>query len=266
MQTDMHFVHFQTGKGEAMSWTKNRLVCVSAIGGFMATMPGLSLTSTATAQFTQNYNTRNGALLGGVTGAVIGGVVGHQRDDTTEGALLGGAVGAIAGGVLGNQRDHAQRQNSYYAQPIYTSHPTYIQQTYVHPTHVRPTYVEHRTYVPVQPKVAMRRPVSSSEVVNMTHSGVSDSVIVSHIQANGVASRPDVNEVIWMNQQGVSDYVITALQQNGQVVRTAPSNTTVYRSYPSEVVVREDYPQRTVITTPAHRPATRPVYVDRRGF
>jgi uncharacterized protein YcfJ len=249
-----------------MGWTKNRRLCVSAFSGFLATLPGLSLTSSANAQFTQNYNTRNGALLGGVTGAVIGGVVGHQRDDTAEGALIGGAVGAIAGGVLGNQRDHAQRQNSYYAQPVYTSQPTYVQHTYVQPTHVRPTYVEHRTYVPVQPKVVTRRPVSASEVVNMTQSGVSDSVIVSHIQANGVASRPDVNEVIWMNQQGVSDYVITALQQNGQVVRTAPSNTTVYRSYPSEVVVREEYPQRTVITTPTYRPATRPVYVDRRGF
>ncbi len=208
-------------------------------------------------QYPQNYQTRNGAMLGGVTGAVIGGVVGHQRDDTLEGALIGGAVGAIAGGVLGNQRDHADRKRyGYYSygQPVYVA---------------QPTYIEQRTYVPVQstpiqPRTVTRRPVSVSEIVSMTQSGVSDSVIVSHIQANGVASRPDVNEVIWMNQQGVSDYVITAMQQHGNP--RASSASTVYRTYPTEVIVREEYPSSRFVPGPTYRPSSRPVYVERRGF
>lgn len=226
-----------------------------SVGVVLAHVGFLSLENNAQAQYGQQplTNTRNGALLGGVTGAVIGGVVGHQRDDTAEGALIGGAVGAIAGGVLGNQRDHAERQRYYHSQPVYVS---------------QPTIVEHRTYVPVQTRVVTRRPVSPSEVVSMTQSGVSDSVIVAHIQANGVASRPDVNEVIWMNQNGVSDYVITTMQQNGR----PPAASNVYRTYPSEVVVREEYrpATRTIYTnppTPTYRQAVRqPVYVERRGF
>jgi hypothetical protein len=203
-------------------------------------------------------NTRNGAILGGVTGAVIGGVIGHQRDDTTEGALIGGAVGAVAGGVLGNNRDHAERRQA--ASQYYYQRPTHYHS---------PTYVEHRTYVPASTHVITRRPVTVSEVVSMTQSGVSDTVIVSHIQANGVAARPDVNEVIWMSERGVSDYVITALQQNGNVPR--PPRTTVYRSQPSEVIIQEEYrpATRTIITTPSaptYRSTRAPVYVERRGF
>ncbi|MCU0714788.1 MAG: YMGG-like glycine zipper-containing protein [Pirellula sp.] len=221
----------------------------------------LCCASTALGQYApypQNVNTRNGAILGGVTGAVIGGVIGHQRDDTTEGALIGGAVGAVAGGVLGNNRDHAERRQA--ASQYYYQRPTHYHS---------PTYVEHRTYVPANTHVITRRPVTVSEVVSMTQSGVSDTVIVSHIQANGVAARPDVNEVIWMSERGVSDYVITALQQNGNVPR--PPRATVYRSQPSEVIIQEEYrpATRTIITTPSaptYRSTRAPVYVERRGF
>lgn len=189
--------------------------------------------------------TRDGALLGGVTGALIGGVVGHQNKETTEGALIGGAVGAIAGGVIGNKRDQVYRQQYY--QP----HATY------------PTYHEHRTYVqvPQQRVVVSRRPVTTSEVINMTRSGVSDAVIVAHIQSNGVAMHPDVNDVILMNQEGVSDYVVNIMQTGG---RGTPN--TVYRTYqPSPVVVREEFHYAQPVYQ-ARQPVYRPYYVERRGF
>ena len=226
----------------------------------------LSFASIAEAQ-AQNIYTRNGALLGGVTGGVIGGIVGHQRGDTAEGALIGGAVGAVAGGVLGNNKDHAERQR--YQQ--------YQSQHYYHHHHHRsrpvvvssPTVVEQRTYVPVHTKVATsRRPVTVSEVISMAQSGVSDSVIVSHLQSNGVANTPDVNEVIWMSEKGVSDYVITFMQQNGKVI-PAP----IARSASREVVIHEEvHPRTTTVieTVPTYRTSTRhshaPVYVERRGF
>ena len=201
--------------------------------------------------------TRDGALMGGVAGALIGGVVGKQNNETTEGALIGGAVGALAGGVIGNQRQQAERQRYYDSR------------------YNRPTYYEQRTYVqaPTQRVVTTRRPVTTAEVINMTRSGVSDAVIVAHIQSNGVAMQPDVNDVILMNQEGVSDYVVTVMQQTGMGYRAnagyyqAP--TRVYRTYPqpAEVVVHEEYytPPQPVYST--RQPTyTRQYYVDRRGF
>ena len=199
--------------------------------------------------YAQNQ-TRDGALMGGVAGALLGGVIGKQSNDTTEGALIGGAVGALAGGAIGNQRQQAERQRYYNSQRVY------------------PTYHEHRTYVQVpQQRVVTRRPVTTSEVINMTRSGVSDAVIVAHIQSNGVAMRPDVNDVILMNQEGVSDYVITMMQQSGTGYRATTTHqqpTTVYRTYqPSTpVLVQEEY---YVQPQPVYQ--SRPVYyVERRGF
>jgi uncharacterized protein YcfJ len=53
-------------------------------------------------------NTQQGALLGGLGGAALGGVVGHQSGHGIEGALIGGAVGAGTGAAIGNQRDAQQ--------------------------------------------------------------------------------------------------------------------------------------------------------------
>jgi hypothetical protein len=199
--------------------------------------------------------TRDGALMGGVAGALLGGVVGHQKHETAEGALIGGAVGALAGGVIGNQRQKADQQRYYDS------------------NYGRPVYYEQRTYVPAQQYVAVpqqrvvtRRPVTTSEVINMSRSGVSDAVIVAHIQSNGVAMRPDVNDVILMNQEGVSDYVVTMMQQSGTGYRSAPTYqqpATVYRTYPAQAVevVREEYFVPARPTYQAQR-----YYVDRRGF
>ena len=206
--------------------------------------------SFASNSYGQNQ-TRDGAMLGGVAGALIGGVVGHHNKETTEGALIGGAVGAIAGGVFGNQRDQAYRQQYYQPHVVY------------------PTFHEHRTYVhvPQQRVVVSRRPVTTAEVINMTRSGVSDAVIVSHIQTNGVAMLPDVNDVILMNQEGVSDYVVNMMQTGARVPTGYPPPNTIYRTYqqPSPVVVREEYHYSQPVYH-ARQPTYKPYYVERRGF
>lgn len=161
-------------------------------------------------------NTRNGALLGGVAGAVVGGVVGHNhKDQTAEGALIGGAVGAVAGGLIGNQRDRNERQRQayerqrqqFYQQQMYSQPYGYVGQ----PTVVIGTPTVVPRGVP-QKLVPVRRPVTLDEVIQMVRSGVSDNVIVAQLQTNGVVTRPDVNEVIRLSQEGVSEYVITAMQ------------------------------------------------------
>lgn len=151
-------------------------------------------------------NTGKGAALGGVAGAVVGGIIGHQNDETPEGALIGGAVGAIAGGVIGHNRDEQIAREQRYQQQM--ARQQYQQQQQYH--------VAEQT----------RRAVSVSDVITMTRSGIGEGVIVSHIEANGVQRRPEVSDVITMHQQGVSEYVISSMQ------RAAVAGTTY--SYPAK--------------------------------
>jgi len=150
-------------------------------------------------------NARNGAVLGGLTGAVVGGVVGHNhKDQTAEGALIGGAVGAVAGGLIGNQRDRYERQRQAYERQ---RQQYYQQQMQAYPY----GYVGQPTVVVGTPTV-IPRGVTFDEVIQMVRGGVSDNVIVAQLQTNGVYARPDVNEVIRLSQEGVSEHVLTAIQ------------------------------------------------------
>lgn len=159
---------------------------------------------------------QNGIGLGGLTGAVIGGVIGHQNDEVAEGALIGGAVGAIAGGALGRHRDVYERQAwSHY--------------------HAVPARVQ-----PVVPSA-----VTPNDVIMMTRNGLSDGVIVNHVRTRGMAYSLGTHDIVNLNQQGVSDMVIGAMQ-------TAPVGATM--------VTRPCQPS-TVIVHPHHRTAyPYPVY------
>jgi hypothetical protein len=205
-------------------------------------------------------NTRNGIVMGGVAGAVIGGVVGNNhKDQAAEGALIGGAVGAVAGGLMGRQRDQtiAQQSHSYpmrsypygyrpqgrtrYPGPIRTDAygvpvlPQYANGgPYGYPpsTWGQPTIIQHApvvsrrgVYQPpmrAQPHV-VRNPVTLDDVLHMTRSGVSDTVIASHIQTQGVMTRPSVDDVVALSQAGVSDFVITVLQNAGNADAGMPA-------------------------------------------
>lgn len=221
-------------------------------------------------------NTRNGAVIGGVAGAVIGGVVGHNhKDQTAEGALIGGAVGAVAGGIFGNQRDKLERQRRAYEQQ---RQQFYQQQTYRHPPGYqgRPNIIYSNQPTPRYnpPTRSVRRPVTYPEVIQMTRSGVSESVIAGHIQTNGVWARPDVDEVILLSQEGVSDYVIQTMQ--AAVVTGAgtplppppPSNTPLVQPQPYSNGTTSLRPSSSRITpsnanTPRFEP---PPLLERRGF
>lgn len=47
-------------------------------------------------------NEGEGAVAGGLLGAVAGGVIGHQSHDTGAGMLVGGALGAATGAIVGS--------------------------------------------------------------------------------------------------------------------------------------------------------------------
>lgn len=176
----------------------------------------------------QTY-TGQGMGFGGLTGAVIGGIVGHQNDELAEGALIGGAVGALAGGALGNARDQQVAQQRYYQQQWLCQQEQIRRQQQV---------------------AASQRSVSNADVVTMVRSGVSDSVIIRHVQANGVQRRLEVADVISLHQQGVGESVISAMQ-NAPVgggaawVATSPQ-------LPPNVVIHEHYAPPAAFARPVY--------------
>ena len=66
----------------------------------------VSISSCATGPAAQQ-----GAVIGGLGGAAVGGIIGSQSGRGLEGALIGGALGAAGGNAIGNSRD---RQRRYY--------------------------------------------------------------------------------------------------------------------------------------------------------
>jgi hypothetical protein len=64
-------------------------------------------------------NTQQGAVTGGMLGALAGAIIGHNSSggDALGGALLGGTAGALAGGALGNSVDN--QRGTIYDRPYY---------------------------------------------------------------------------------------------------------------------------------------------------
>ncbi len=177
--------------------------------------------------------TGQGAVVGGATGAVIGGIIGHQNHETPEGALIGGAVGAIAGGLLGRSQDNHIARDRYNQQQAYNQG-RYAQQ-----------------------QVVMASGVNMNDVISMSRSGLSEQLIINHVNTKGVQRRLEVSEIISMHQQGVSDYVISAMQSAPlatQVAAPYPAQQIV--TQPSTVIVREQpvYYNTPVITETYYQP------------
>ena len=49
--------------------------------------------------------TQKGAAIGGASGAVLGGIIGHQSGQGPTGAAIGAGVGAVSGALIGEQMD-----------------------------------------------------------------------------------------------------------------------------------------------------------------
>lgn len=78
------------------------IIAVLALGqAGCATTPG-SQTSSDSEQMSR---TQKGALIGGLGGALVGGLIGSKKANAGKGALIGGVVGAATGGIIGNYMD-----------------------------------------------------------------------------------------------------------------------------------------------------------------
>jgi hypothetical protein len=164
------------------------------------------------------YEHRNrGIGIGALMGALTGGAIGDGNGEAAAGAAIGAVVGGLTGAAIG---DSVDRDIAY-----------------------------NRAVTQQQLNARLSRAVSPQVAIEMTQSRLADSVIITHIQSNGVPYRPQTADLIAMSNAGVSEGVIRAMQT--APLATAP--TPVYRE--NVIVERVD-----VVAPRVHYVAPRYVY------
>ena len=171
-----------------------------------------------------NY-TDQGTLLGGATGAGVGALIGEATGGNAgPGALIGAGVGAIAGNFVGNGLDE----------------------------------VEARNRAQIAAQMGRQIPpggVQPQDIIAMTSAGVDEELIVNHIRANGVAVPLQAQDVIALQQQGVSKGIIAALQTSPRPQMSAPPVAVPMAPQPMMMAQPYYYPQPVYYGPPPWRPA-----------
>jgi hypothetical protein len=128
------------------------------------------------------YAADRGALLGGAGGAGVGALVGQAAGGhPVVGALVGAGVGAASGAAVGGSLDQIQANNR--------------------------AQIEARLGHPVRAGA-----VNVGDVVNMSRAGVADDLMINYVRTNGMAAPLQSNDLILLQQQGVSPRVVQAMQ------------------------------------------------------
>lgn len=177
-------------------------------------------TGDAHAQFRPTYNQQKGATLGGLGGAVAGAIIGDNNGEAGAGAAIGGVIGAVTGGLLGNAADK---------EAVYSQQRQY-------------------QFNQQQQAIVAQSSVSTADVVSMSRSGLGEAVIINQIQQRGVLQPLQVPDIISLHQQGVSERVISAMQQ-------APVGTRRVARAPQPIVTQP------IVTQPI---VTQPVIIEER--
>ncbi|MDD5347829.1 MAG: glycine zipper domain-containing protein [Candidatus Omnitrophica bacterium] len=118
-----------------------------------------------------------GAVIGGAIGAGLGAIIGHQSGEAGKGALLGAGAGALGGALAGSQMQKEPQQQAA------------GQQQYANPDQM-----------------------SVSQVVQLSQQGVHEDVIVDRIRMSGSRFTLSPSDVDYLQKQGVSQKVISAMQ------------------------------------------------------
>ncbi len=129
-------------------------------------------------------NTQKGAAVGGIGGAALGAIVGKQLGNTGAGALVGGLAGAATGGLIGNSEDEAEKRES----------------------------AEQQARYDYTMRVRESRAVTNSNVLEMVRGGCSDVIVCNEIRTRGGNFDTSPQSIINLQQNGVSDTVIQAMQ------------------------------------------------------
>jgi len=121
-------------------------------------------------------NAGTGAVVGGATGAGVGALVGSATGHAGAGAAIGAGVGAVTGAVVGSSVDEQQRRDRAIA-------------------------------------AANAGRVTKEDVVGMTLNHVDEALIVNQIRARGMLTPLTSNDIIWLQQNGVTPRVIATMQE-----------------------------------------------------
>jgi hypothetical protein len=142
---------------------------------------GLMVALVATSGCQSPYHSDQGALFGGLLGAGTGAVVGSALGNTGAGAVVGAGVGALSGAAIGNGMDEVEAKN--------------------------------RAMIAQQ----MGRQVAAGavkvdDVIAMTKAGVNEDLIATHVRTNGMVAPLQSNDLIRLQQEGISANVIAVMQ------------------------------------------------------
>jgi hypothetical protein len=150
-------------------------------------------------------HTERGAVGGGLLGAGAGALVGSASGHAGAGALIGGAAGALAGAAIGSDIDAEEARN--------------------------------RRLIEAQlGRQLATGSVTNGEVISMVQAHVSDDLIINHIRAHGMVAPPTANDLITLQQCGVSPRVVEVMQTSRP---PAPRvQTVVVHEDPPPVVIR----------------------------
>lgn len=140
-------------------------------------------------------HTQTGALVGTGLGALTGAVVGAESGHSEGGAVIGALAGAALGSAVGAAED-AREERDAIAQAHFNAQ--------------------------------VRDSVTNGDLVMMTRNGLSDEVIVSTIRAKGGRFDLSPQSVIALKNNGVSDAVIVAAQENNHNVAVPEKVTVVH--------------------------------------
>jgi uncharacterized protein YcfJ len=149
----------------------------------------LALTLLGLAGCRSPYYADRGAALGGVTGGLAGAALGDNSGNAVGGAVLGTAVGALTGAAIGDSMDAEVERR----QAIAASHQQMV------------------------------NAVTTADVMTMTASGLGEDVIVNNIRTNGVRGSLTPGDIIELHDNGVSEKVINAMQQQASRQTVPPA-------------------------------------------
>ena len=170
------------------------------------------------------YYADQGALAGGLGGAGFGALIGSATGHTGAGAAIGAAAGAITGGAVGGALDDIDAKNR--AQIAAATH---------HPPSA----------------------VSVNDVVALSRSGIDEQLIVNQLASNGLQRPLQANDVIYLQQNGVSPHIIGVMQQT-RVAAPKPSSSPAVRrrsSTPIPITAHIGAPATTAPTTAPESPS-----------
>ncbi|HEY2827922.1 MAG TPA: glycine zipper domain-containing protein [Pirellulales bacterium] len=152
------------------------------------------------------YYADQGALAGGLGGAGLGALIGSTSGHTGAGAAIGAAAGALTGGAVGGALDNIDAKNRAQIAAA-TGHPAAA--------------------------------VSVNDVIAMSRSGIDEQIIVNQLASAGLQRPLQSNDVIYLQQNGVTPHVISIMQQTRVAVNGPPPGAIV--GPPPAVVVADPY-------------------------